>query len=332
MKAFISSTYIDLVEHRKLAAEALERLGQQLGRMEVFGARPQEATKSCLSEIETCDLFIGIYAHRYGYTPSGSQVSITEAEFNHALKLNKPIFCFVIKDDHPWSPKMIEDQPGKSKLEAFKQKINEALICDIFTTPEDLAFKVAASIGRHLTLNNQLPLDRGGEVNPYIAQLRSCGDLVDLLERALTELITITRTDYNQIFLATTANDAQKLVVVADSISSHKRRYRYATLKGLIGSVFLSGRLLNARNVHERSGYFLAVPETRAELVIPISDRFVVYGAMNSEGEQVGYFTSEMCGRSSQLASALGELLNSFGWTPSTPLEKAPWIKRQPTA
>jgi hypothetical protein len=39
MKVFLSSTYVDLMEHRRQAAEVLERLGQQAGRMEVFGAR-----------------------------------------------------------------------------------------------------------------------------------------------------------------------------------------------------------------------------------------------------------------------------------------------------
>jgi hypothetical protein len=44
MKVFLSSTYSDLVDHRKAAAEALERLGQQVGRMEIFGSRPNPKT------------------------------------------------------------------------------------------------------------------------------------------------------------------------------------------------------------------------------------------------------------------------------------------------
>ena len=157
MKAFLSSTYIDLIEHRKLAAEALERLGQEVGRMEVFGARPEEATEACLSEIEACNIFVGVYAHRYGYVPSGSQISITEAEYNHAAKHQKPIFCFMIDEDFPWPPRMIEEHPGKSKLHDFKQRIGGALVRDTFTTPEVLAFKLASSIGRYLAQTNQSP-------------------------------------------------------------------------------------------------------------------------------------------------------------------------------
>jgi hypothetical protein len=157
MKAFLSSTYIDLIEHRKLAVEALERLGQEVGRMEVLGARPEEPSKACLLEIEACDVFVGIYAHRYGYIPAGSQISITEAEYNHAVEHKKPVFCFMIDEDFPWPPKMIEENPAKSKLVNFKQRVGAAFVRDVFTTPEVLAFKVAASIGRYLAETNQPP-------------------------------------------------------------------------------------------------------------------------------------------------------------------------------
>ena len=147
MKIFLSSTYVDLIEYRRAAAEALERLRQQVRRMESFGARPVEPSDACLSEIEDCDLFVGIYAHRYGYIPDGSMVSITEAEFRHARELNKPIFCFVVEANHPWPPEMIESEPGRTKLIALKAEISSSLVRDTFTTPEDLASKVASSLG-----------------------------------------------------------------------------------------------------------------------------------------------------------------------------------------
>ena len=150
MKIFISSTYKDLVDHRAKVAEAIERLGQQGVRMEVFGARPNEATKASIDEVEASDLFVGLYAHRYGYVPSGSKSSITKMELSHARKIGKPTFCFVVDEDHPWPPKYIEEEPGRTRLAALKEEISGSLIRDTFTTPEDLAFKVAASLGRFL--------------------------------------------------------------------------------------------------------------------------------------------------------------------------------------
>jgi CheY-like chemotaxis protein len=150
MKVFISSTYKDLVDYRTKVAEAVERLGQQGVRMEVFGARPNEATEASLDEVEVSEVFVGIYAHRYGYVPLGSQSSITRMEFDHARKLGKPILCFVVDEDHPWPPKHVELEPGHTMLVEFKGDINSSLVRDTFTTPDDLAFKVAASLGRYL--------------------------------------------------------------------------------------------------------------------------------------------------------------------------------------
>ena len=161
MKTFLSSTYADLIRHRMAASESIQRLGQQVGRMEVFGARPVEPSSACLTEIDECDLFVGIYAHRYGYVPEGSQASITEAEFDYAQAKSKPVFCFFVDEDHPWPPRMVEEEPGKSKLRAFKKKIGSELVRDTFTTPEDLAYKIAAGLGRYLSaINNTEPLPR----------------------------------------------------------------------------------------------------------------------------------------------------------------------------
>ncbi len=188
MKAFLSSTYIDLIEHRKLAVEALERLGQEVGRMEVFGARPEEPSKACLLEIEACDIFVGIYAHRYGYLPAGSQISITEAEFNHAVEHKKPIFCFMVDEDYPWPPKMIEEHPAKAKLHNFKQRIDEAFVRDIFTTPEVLAFKVASGIGRYLAETNQPSKDA-------IAQDAAPRNFKSLAGRAISQTMAMVFVD-----------------------------------------------------------------------------------------------------------------------------------------
>jgi hypothetical protein len=174
MKVFLSSTYIDLIYYRKAAIEALERLDQQIVRMEVFGARPEEPYNACLFEIESCDLFVGIYAHRYGYIPSGFSCSITEEEFNHAKKLGKPIFCFFVDEDYPWLPPMIEEQPGKTKLQSFKARIGSEIVRDIFTTPEDLAVKVATAVGRYLSHANPTKENNSPSVDRIREVLAAC--------------------------------------------------------------------------------------------------------------------------------------------------------------
>ena len=150
MKIFLSSTYDDLRQYRASAAQAIERLGQYGVRMEVFGARPDDATGVSLDEVDASDAFLGIYAHKYGYVPAGSSISITEQEFNLAQERKKPTFCFLVDDEFPWSPKLIEPEPAQSKLKLFKQRISITVVRDTFTTPDDLAYKVASSLGHFL--------------------------------------------------------------------------------------------------------------------------------------------------------------------------------------
>lgn len=161
MKIFLSSTYVDLTVHRQKAAEAIERLGQQGVRMEVFGARPLEPKDTCFEEIESSDALVGIYAHRYGYVPPQSEKSITEQEFDFAQQNKKPIFCFMIEDEYSWLPRHIEGEPGRAKLQHFKQRIRTMMVVDVFTSPEDLAYKVASSLGRFfLTRKVEQELER----------------------------------------------------------------------------------------------------------------------------------------------------------------------------
>lgn len=156
MRVFLSSTYCDLVEHRQAATDALERLGQQVGRMEIFGARSEEPLNACVSEIDACDLFVGIYAHRYGHVLPSSQYSITEQEFRQALEQKKPLFCYLVDDKYDWPPQFIESEPGLSKLLAFKSTIKESLVVDFFSEPLDLAVKIATAVGHHLIHNQSL--------------------------------------------------------------------------------------------------------------------------------------------------------------------------------
>ena len=164
MQVFLSSTYNDLIEHRKAAHDALEQLGLHVIGMESFGARPAESTKVCLDEIAECELFVGIYAHRYGYIPTGSSVSITEQEFDHAQKLGKPIFGFIVDDDYIWHQKYWEHDK-KTNLDKFLSKVKKQPV-EFFTTPDNLASGIASSVGNHLSKIKSLVTNHQSLITP----------------------------------------------------------------------------------------------------------------------------------------------------------------------
>src|SRR5687767_894468 len=101
-EVFISSTRRDLIPYRDAVSGALRKNGYQTSEMEAFGARNQAPLEACLQEVAEADLFVGIYARRYGFVPPESVISITEQELVEAERLRKPIFCFLLDDNLEW--------------------------------------------------------------------------------------------------------------------------------------------------------------------------------------------------------------------------------------
>ena len=135
---FLSSTAIDLPEHRRQAAEACRRLGYEVVGMEEWPAQDADAETTCLNKVDQADLFIGIYAFRYGWQPPGYEVSITELEYERAKEREKPRLLFFMGEDHPLPARLIERGEGGAKLEAFKQRVGGERVGNFFTTENDL--------------------------------------------------------------------------------------------------------------------------------------------------------------------------------------------------
>ena len=146
---FISSTSRDLLDHRAAVARALLDAGFHPVDMANFMARPEGAATACLNEVAESDLFLGIYAWRYGYVPEGAEVSITEQEFIEAKRLGKPCFIFMVDETYPWPEQHKEGEPGARLLRDFKARLDKSLVRTTFTTPDDLAKRVLASLQRY---------------------------------------------------------------------------------------------------------------------------------------------------------------------------------------
>lgn len=124
---FVSSTFVDLSEHRSTVQSAIRQLGAVDISMENFGARDERPKAECLRIIgEEVDSFVGIYAHRYGFIPKGDKKSIIEAEYDAAIQNNLPMFIYLVNEDALWNPSFVDDGTNKKKLRQFKQRVNDA--------------------------------------------------------------------------------------------------------------------------------------------------------------------------------------------------------------
>ena len=149
---FISSTEKDLRQHRRAVFDAVNSMRLRAVDMKYFGSAPGGAVGTSLDELSEADFFVGILAYRYGYVPDGATKSVTEQEYDEAVRRNLPRLMYLVDPtyDWEWSDKAesAEDEVAHERLKQFKRRINQNEVRSLFTTPEDLARKVSADLAR----------------------------------------------------------------------------------------------------------------------------------------------------------------------------------------
>lgn len=152
VRVFVSSTWQDLQAEREAVEKVLHRMRDaDFAGMEYFGSRPETPRDVSLAEVDLSDIYVGIFAYRYG---SG----ITEDEYRRARQRKIPCLVYMKDETVPISPPHIERDPVKvKKLEALKDELKRNHTVSVFKTPDDLATKVVAD------LHNQLRSAPGSE-------------------------------------------------------------------------------------------------------------------------------------------------------------------------
>lgn len=140
---FISSTFDDLKNHRRKIWELLEKYDVDVRGMERFGARKEAPLTTCLSEVEQCDIFVGIAAYRLGNIDETTGKSFVQREYERANELNRNILIYMIDEkDSLISPQNIDFDEKREKLIAFKSILKDRHTVDFFLSEDDLAEKL----------------------------------------------------------------------------------------------------------------------------------------------------------------------------------------------
>jgi Domain of unknown function (DUF4062) len=134
-KVMISSTAHDLPEHRDLVKDACLRQGMYPVMMEHMAAADADAIEESLRIINEADIYLGIFAYRYGYVPEGYTISITEMEYNRAVERGIPRLIFLMDEEHPVKPADVERGNGAVKLDALKERLKVERVVNFFKSP-----------------------------------------------------------------------------------------------------------------------------------------------------------------------------------------------------
>ena len=101
-RAFVSSTFADLKDHRAHVIGSLRRAGFAVDPMEDWTADSDEPKKFSQDRLDGCDLCVLLVAFRRGYVPDGETRSITQLEYAAALKRGMDILPFMLDENAPW--------------------------------------------------------------------------------------------------------------------------------------------------------------------------------------------------------------------------------------
>jgi len=154
---FISSTFEDLKNHRRKIWELLRGYDVNIRGMEKFGARKEAPLATCLTEVEQCDIFVGIIAFRLGNVDKASAKSFTQVEYEKALELDREILIYMLDEqDSKVSPQDIDFGEKREKLVAFKSILKERHTIDSFVSEDDLVNKVKRRFDELLSRKEQL--------------------------------------------------------------------------------------------------------------------------------------------------------------------------------
>ncbi|MCY2968766.1 MAG: DUF4062 domain-containing protein [Planctomycetota bacterium] len=220
-RVFLSSTFTDLADHRVPVREGLRIYGASDVSMENFGARDERPADECLRLIrEESDLFVGIYAHRYGFIPDQSKISITEMEYHAAADARLPCLIYLVDENEPCKPAFVDEGENRQKLQAFKNALMGRHICKTFKNPDQLATFVVADVARHFAKKNATRVGKDIPVADVgVNSLRTLVDDVGLESAAPVESVTPddwsnrrrqVYTDSRKIFLTHTIEPSSK--------------------------------------------------------------------------------------------------------------------------
>ena len=142
--AIISSTRDDLIPYIEAARSACLQCDVFPLAAEGRAVPDQAGVEASLALLDKADVFIGIYGHRYGWAPEGSEISIQHIEYRCAERRKadgtlQEIVVFLIDEDAGVSSGHLEsDIVNRDKLGSFKSEVSGQPNLRIFATPAQL--------------------------------------------------------------------------------------------------------------------------------------------------------------------------------------------------
>jgi tetratricopeptide (TPR) repeat protein len=146
MRIYVSSTSMDLENHRRAVIRALLRSGHTPVCMEHHAAADVVPKDESLRGVATCDVYVGIFAWRYGFIPPQCDASITEMEYREAIRRGIPKIVFLLDEKVEWPAEFKDKGVNGQRIWELRDELKADQWVSFFSSPDNLATEVLAAL------------------------------------------------------------------------------------------------------------------------------------------------------------------------------------------
>ncbi|MDJ0601500.1 MAG: GUN4 domain-containing protein [Crocosphaera sp.] len=216
LQVFISSTYLDLIEERQAAVEAILEAQHIPAGMELFTAGDQSQWEVIKHWIDQSDVYLLILGGRYGSIDKKTGKSYTHLEYEYALEKGIPLFSCVLRDPDKRAMnkgdinKYLErDNPAQYR--EFKQLVTSKMV-RFWENSEQIKTSIILTLNEFQQRPNMIGWIRGDQQQDFSVLQEQIND-VNFKNKALEWMLS-----------TQSKNHQEKLVKIEDSYQQQKQQ------------------------------------------------------------------------------------------------------------
>jgi hypothetical protein len=166
-KVYVSSTILDLEPERRAVMEWLRAARHQA--VDSYLPDSETVRDSCLDDVDTCDLYVLILGHRYGFQPDEAnpeRLSITHLEFRQAGKSRIPRIALLRTNVPDIKLSDLEDAQRAPLVLAFRAEVQNEVRPAEFSDLKGLIQGLSTGVQSEL---NKLSAPSGHRIEAWLA-------------------------------------------------------------------------------------------------------------------------------------------------------------------
>ncbi len=125
-RAFVSSTYEDLREHRAHVVDSLRKAGFYVDPMEDWTATSEEPKRFSAGRVVGSDLCVLLVGWRRGHIPDGDELSVTQREVQTAREHDIDVLAYLLPEDALWR-RQFDELDRDEALRAWRRELETGL-------------------------------------------------------------------------------------------------------------------------------------------------------------------------------------------------------------